>query len=167
MKKLAPFLGFCGMLILMNSCQTNHQQSNLEIEDSVRTYLPILQGDKQDIIVKVKNTGNAPLNIEDVLPSCSCTDAKILNSLIPPGKFGYIQMKFDSNKNIGYAGVYTTIVANTAQKYHTLFFEINVVPDANKTLDYEEIYRDNLMANKFYLREGSKGLSIAKNYTTN
>ncbi|WKK58546.1 DUF1573 domain-containing protein [Sphingobacterium sp. BN32] len=153
-------------ILLTVGCKTPTQITSMEIEDSVRTYLPILQGDKQDIIVKVKNTGKTALKIEDVLPSCACTDAKILNNLIPPGKTGYIQMKFDSNKNIGYAGVYTTIVANTPQKYHTLFFEINVVPDANKTLDYEEIYRDNLMSNKFYLREANKGKSLDKNYVT-
>ncbi|GEM_PF-1969565 len=166
MKTLCIFLGFTSLLYIIG-CKTPTQNTSLEIEDSVRTYLPILQGDKQDIIVKVKNTGKTPLKLEDVLPSCACTDARILNSLIPPGKFGYIQMKFDSNKNIGYAGIYTTIVANTAQRYHTLFFEINVVPDANKTLDYEEIYRDNLMANKFYLREATRGMSINKDYKTN
>lgn len=127
----------CFMLAV--GCKTPTLTASMEIEDSVRTYRPILQGDKQDTIVKVKNTGETTLKIEDVLPSCACTDAKILNSLFPLGKTGYIQMKFDSSKNIGYAGVYTTIVANTSQKYHTPFFEINVVPDANKNLDHEEI----------------------------
>lgn len=134
------------------------------IEDSVRQYLPIIQGDKQDISIKVKNTGDQTLTIEDVLPSCNCTNVKMLNNTIPPGKYGYIQMTFDSNKNIGYAGVYTTIQANTTQKYHTLFFEINIVPDANNIKDYEEIYRENLLSNKFHLREAYKGSEFGKNY---
>lgn len=164
MKNLFLLTTLLTFAISIVSCKKTENTTTLEIEDSVRTYLPILQGDKQDIIVKIKNTGKSTLNIEDILPSCSCTDAKILNKVILPGKEGYVQMKFDSNKNIGYAGVYTTIIANTPQKYHTLFFEINVVPDANKNLDYEEIYRDNVMANKFYLREGAKGMSLEKDY---
>lgn len=167
MKKLFFYISILTFFYVIVACQPTTHQTNLVIEDSVRTYLPILQGDKQDIIVKVKNTGKEPLTIQDIYPSCACTDAKILNSVIPAGKYGYIQMKFDSNKNVGYAGVYTTFVANTPQKYHTFFFEINVVPDANEDKDYEEIYRDNLMANKFFLREGSKGMTISKNYISN
>lgn len=116
-------------------------KTTMQIDDPVRHYYPVLQGLKQNIIVKVTNTGNEPLKIHKVLPSCGCTIAKFSTSAIAPGNDGFIQMEYDSTKNIGYVGIYTTIIANTDKHHHTMFFDINVVPESLHTKDYEELYR--------------------------
>jgi hypothetical protein len=115
-------------------------KTTMEIEDPVRHYYPILQGLKQNIIVKVTNTGEEPLKIYKVLPSCGCTIAKFSTSAIAPGNDAFIEMEYDSNKNIGYVGIYTTIIANTEKHHHTMFFDLNVVPESLHTKDYEELY---------------------------
>lgn len=115
-------------------------KTTMEIEHPVRHYYPILQGLKQNVIVKVKNTGTEPLKIYKVLPSCGCTIAKFTDRAIAPGNDAFIEMEYDSNKNIGYVGIYTTIIANTKQHQHTMFFDINVVPESLHTKDYEELY---------------------------
>jgi len=132
--------------LLMSGCKntdTENQflaKTSMKIEDPVRHYYPILQGLKQNIIVKVTNTGNEPLKIYKVLPSCGCTIAKFSTSAIAPGNDAFIEMEYDSNKNIGYVGIYTTIIANTEKHHHTMFFDLNVVPESLHTKDYEELY---------------------------
>lgn len=115
-------------------------KTTMEIEDPVRHYYPILQGLKQNIVIKVTNTGEEPLKIHKVLPSCGCTIAKFSSSAIAPGNDGFIELEYDSTKNIGYVGIYTTIIANTDKHHHTMFFDLNVVPESLHTKDYEELY---------------------------
>lgn len=114
--------------------------TTISIEDPIRHYSPVIQGEGQDIIIKVFNTGENLLKIFKVYPSCGCTIAKFPESAIAPGNFGTIELRYDSNKNIGYVGVYTTIVTNTKKKSNTIFFDLNVVPDADYIKDYEELY---------------------------
>lgn len=111
-----------------------------KIEDPVRHYNPIMQGTKQNINVKVRNTGEEPLLLKDVFPSCGCTIAKFPEHAIAPGNDAIIELEYDSSKNSGYAAIYTTITANITEKSHTLFFDINVVPNSLHTKDYEELY---------------------------
>jgi hypothetical protein len=115
--------------------------TTMKIEDPVRHYYPVAQGVKQNISVKITNTGKQPLKLYKVLPSCGCTIAKFPNHAIAPGEEAFIDLEYNSTKNIGYVGVYTTITANTKKHYHTAFFDINVVPDALYTKDYEELYQ--------------------------
>lgn len=115
-------------------------KTTIEIEDPVRHYYPILQGQKQNIVVKVTNTGEEALKIHKVLPSCGCTLASYPKNAIAPGGVAFIEMEYNSTKNIGIVGIYTTIIANTKKHHHTIYFDINVVPDALYTKDYEELY---------------------------
>lgn len=115
-------------------------KTTIEIEDPVRHYYPILQGQKQNIIVKVTNTGDEPLKIHKVLPSCGCTIASYPKNAIAPGNVALIEMEYNSIKNIGKVGIYTTLIANTNKHHHTIYFDLNVVPDALYTKDYEELY---------------------------
>ncbi len=117
--------------------------TSMKIEDPVRHYSPIMQGVKQNISVKVSNTGSEPLLLKNVFPSCGCTIAKFPDHAIAPGNDAAIELEYDSNKNTGYTRVYTTITANTPEKAHTVFFDINVVPNSHYTKDYEEINFDN------------------------
>ena len=140
-------LAFC-FLFVFTGCKDNPDAENtflelttMKIEDPVRHYYPVAQGVKQDIIIKVTNTGKHPLKLYKVLPSCGCTIAKFPDHAIASGDDAYIELEYNSNKNIGYVGVYTTIKANTKKHYYTTFFDLNVVPDALYTKDYEELYR--------------------------
>jgi hypothetical protein len=143
-----PVLALC-LLFAFTGCRKNEPTeenaflalTTIKIEDPVRHYYPVAQGVKQNISIKVTNTGDKPLKIFKVLPSCGCTIAKFPKSAIAPGEDAYIELEYNSNKNIGYVGVYTTITANTKKHYHTTFFDLNVVPDALYTKDYEELYR--------------------------
>ena len=114
--------------------------SSLKIEDSIRHYYPILRGSKLNLTVKIENTGEYPLKIYNVLPSCGCILTTYPKRPIAVGAAGFVQMEYESGKNIGYVAMYTTILANTNTYDHTIFFDVNVVSNALYTKDYEEVY---------------------------
>ncbi|AXG74404.1 DUF1573 domain-containing protein [Flavobacterium arcticum] len=139
---------FCCILgaVVLQGCKSDRENAfleltTMEIEDPVRHYYPIIQGLEQNIIVKVTNTGDNALMLYKVLPSCGCTIATFTTHAIAPGSEGFIKLKYDSTKNIGHVGIYTTVLANTKEHSHTIYFDINVVPDALYTKDYEELYQ--------------------------
>ena len=87
---------------LLTGCRQRVEYTTVEIKDPVRHYYPILRGQELLIIAKLTNTGNIPLVIEDVQPSCGCivTDFKG-RTMVPPGKFMFVSIRYDSKKNVG------------------------------------------------------------------
>lgn len=150
--KRQTYINILGLLLLTLLCSCNKVGENaitsMKIEDPIRHYSPIMQGVKQIITVKVTNTGSEPLLLKNVLPSCGCTTAKFPEHAIAPGNDAEIELEYDSNKNTGFTEIYTSITANTPQKEHPFFFDINVVPSSHYTKDYEEIDFENRSGNK-------------------
>ena len=56
-------------------------------------------GDIVSITFRCKNTGNKPLYLYDVHPSCGCTLADYTKEPIAPGKEGKIVAQFDTKKS--------------------------------------------------------------------
>ena len=153
-----------GFLFSCNHSQEdNDELTTFELEDPYRKYFPVLQGQPLAMFFKIKNTGEHPLYIYDVLPSCGCTTVKHPRAIAPNSE-GNIELEFNSNKNIGYVGVYTTLVTNSKEKYHTFFFETNVVSDAHYTKDYEEIYYEAMRDEKGFMQESVDGNANQKGY---
>ena len=152
------------LVVMLSSCNRGLSTTSLEIEDPERLYYPIVQGEKQNIVVKITNTGKSPLIIEHVLPSCGCVLASYPKSAIRVGEYGFIQLEYNSNKNIGYVELYTTIIANTEPASHTFLFKTNVVPNALYTPDYEEIYNAEKEDEKGAIQEMVDGKANQKGY---
>lgn len=127
------------MVLCMQSCQYKFMEPpTLQIIDSARSYMPIIQGAEMEILVKVKNTGKTALKIEDVLSSNNATEVEIVDQTIQPDKYGLLRFKFKPGKNLlGYVGVYNTLVTNTERKHHDFFFETTVVQDENELKGYK------------------------------
>ncbi len=60
-----------------------------------------------------RNTGNAPLTIEDAKASCGCTVPSWPEKPIPPGQKAEIEVEFNSKNRVGVANKTVTITANT------------------------------------------------------
>jgi len=60
---------------------------------------------------KFKNTGNAPLVISEVKPSCGCTIADYTHEPIAPGAVGYVKTTYNA-KSVGTFHKSITITAN-------------------------------------------------------
>ena len=133
--------------------------TKMEIEDPIRHYYPVVRGDKLNVTYKFKNTGKHPLVIRDVQASCGCITTNKFERPISPGKFGYIQFEYDSNKNIGYVEHYVLIVANVEDTYtNEIKFATNVVSDPLYIKDYEQIYLEEQNTNTEELVEGDSKL---------
>ena len=131
MRFLLIYLSFaCFFLVSCRDASELYPPTSIEIMDPVRHYYPVVQGEKFEIYINIKNTGKHFLKITDVQTSC--------------GEIGTIRIVNDSKKNIGYVKHFIKIYGNIPDGEAEVIFDYNVVPDALYTPDYEEIYsKDN------------------------
>jgi hypothetical protein len=90
----------------------------------------INEGQTVEYVYTVKNTGEAPMIIQDAKPSCGCTVPDWTKQPIPPGGSGYVKAKFDSNGKPGIQNKTITVTANTYPKQTVLRFKAMVTPKA-------------------------------------
>ena len=130
---------------LLQAClDPENKKTSIEIVDNYRHYYAILNGQKLDIMFEIKNTGDYPLFISEILSTCGCITLKesSINN-IPAGKTGRLLLTYDSSKNIGYVEHFITLYGNfLTSETQEIVFDVNVVPDALYTKDYEELYQE-------------------------
>ena len=90
----------------------------------------INEGDVVEHTYVFKNTGQAPLIIENAKPSCGCTVPSWTKEPIPVGGTGEILVKFDSKGKPNTQTKTVTITSNTWPKVTTLRFKTFVTPKA-------------------------------------
>ena len=125
------------------SCKKRVGMTTVAIVDSVRHYYPVLTGQVITLSYELENTGDHPLIIRDIQPSCGCIEPQLDSRMVLPGKKVRLLFKYESAKNIGYVQqvirVHGNIKPNGIAK---MLFDINVVPNADYTRDYEELYKE-------------------------
>ncbi|MBL7753795.1 MAG: DUF1573 domain-containing protein [Chitinophagaceae bacterium] len=159
------------MLIFAAGCNWNVDKSKLakttvRFNDSTRHYFPIPQGKKLTATYRFFNTGQKPLAIIDVQTSCGCALAEYSDRLIQPEGEGTIVIEYNSDKNLGFTEIFTTVIANTEPSMHTLHFDVNVVPDALYVKDYEEIFYKEEKKKKGGVKELVDGDETQQGYYT-
>ena len=98
------------------------------IDSTFRDLGNIKAGQVVEVTWRLKNSGNKPLIIENVMPGCGCTVAEKPEEPIMPGAEGIIKGKFDSNgQSDGEHRKAITVLANTVAKTnHQLEFRVNI-----------------------------------------
>lgn len=76
----------------------------------------------------VKNTGEAPLIIQDAHPSCGCTVPDFTKEPIPVGGTGFVKAKFDTSGKKDVQNKTIEVTANTFPRKTTLRFKAMVTP---------------------------------------
>lgn len=96
----------------------------------------IKEGDKVAYTYKFTNTGDAPLIVNSVAPSCGCTAPDWSKEPIPVGGTGFVKVEFDSNGKQGIQNKVVTVNANTWPKSLILRFkaQVNPKPEAGTPL---------------------------------
>lgn len=127
--RIAAF--FIGFLLLASSCGDDSlkvgTRTTLEI-DPVYDAGDVIKGEIIDAKFKVTNTGEYPLHIGDVKPSCGCTTAGKPEEPIAPGESGYIEAKVDTDKtNVGKVTKSVTITTNAMPSTHQVKIVANVI----------------------------------------
>jgi uncharacterized protein DUF1573 len=69
---------------------------HLTVEERNYDFGIILQGERVEHVFSLKNSGDAPLKIKQVRPSCGCTAVNLSTQTIPPGGSGEIKTTFNS-----------------------------------------------------------------------
>ena len=104
------------------------QLTTIEWTQTHKNFGKISEGQKVEVAFHFKNTGNKPLVIERVQPSCGCTVAETPKEPIAPGEEGVIKGAFDSNGRVGMQHKSIYVETNTKEKRsHELVFELEVV----------------------------------------
>ncbi|MBO9572037.1 MAG: DUF1573 domain-containing protein [Chitinophagaceae bacterium] len=116
-----------------NSSVTEKQFTSIQWIDSVKNYGNINEGQKLAISFRFKNSGEKPLIIESVKPSCGCTIADYPKEPIAPGAEGEITGEFDSHSREGLQHKELTVMANTSPVEHNILFEVNVIKSPGAT----------------------------------
>ena len=71
MRFLLIYLSFaCFFLVSCRDASELYPPTSIEIMDPVRHYYPVVQGEKFEIYINIKNTGKHFLKITDVQTSC-------------------------------------------------------------------------------------------------
>jgi hypothetical protein len=98
----------------------------LQFETVEHDFGTIKEGDKVSYTYKFKNTGEAPLIIQDAKPSCGCTAPDWTKTPIPVGGEGFVKAEFDSKGKPNIQNKTITVTANTWPKTTKLSFKAMV-----------------------------------------
>lgn len=138
--------------------------------DTIRHYYPVVQGEELEIAYTIKNqTPDTPLFIREIQTSCGCLDIRSqLPVVILPNDSGYVRLNFDTHKNTGYVCHYIDCYGNISEEPHciTLVFDTHVVPPADYTRDYEEVWHQQNGGISGAVRDFVNGTSSQKGYWT-
>lgn len=89
----------------------------------------IKKGEKLEFEYKLKNTGNYPLLIYDIIINCKCTGYHTSKKITLPNDSTTIKLFFDSKDKIGFQAVKAVIHSNTEPAYTEIAFFGEVISD--------------------------------------
>lgn len=161
----ASLLLILGLALSLASCSKKVSTTSVHVEDSVRHYYPIVAGEELKLEYTLTNTGKEPLVIDDIQPSCGCILGDVSKKFVPPGADVVLPFTFTSNKNIGYVRHTIRLFCNVRPRgVINLVFDVNIVPPADYTRDYEEVYNEQKQEESAGADELVNGKASEKGY---
>jgi len=103
----------------------------ITIEEASHDFGDITQGEKVSAKFKLKNTGDQPLILQNVLVTCGCTATKWPREPIEAGKTGEIEVSFNSTGKMGQQNKIITIVSNAKETHKRVKIKANVLPKSS------------------------------------
>jgi hypothetical protein len=149
------FVSFFGVVIILFACQDNKEvnpyvndlnippavvaqldtpnYTKIAWQDSVQDFGTIRQGESVTITYEFKNTGDKPLFISEVRPSCGCTVTDYPHEIIMPGKGGELNATFNSFGVYGLMHKTIQVTSNTSNgNTHVLKFSGQVADSSGR-----------------------------------
>jgi Protein of unknown function (DUF1573) len=103
------------------------QFTTIQWLDSAKDFGKIQEGQQLAVSFRFKNTGDKPLIIERVQPSCGCTVAEQSTEPVAPGSEGQVKATFNSEGRTGVNHKTLFVYANTkGSPNHSLQFVVEV-----------------------------------------
>jgi len=118
----------------MSVTQNTDQQANsnskaeLTFEQTSFDFGRIPFGEPVSHAFKFTNTGQSPLKLLEVKPSCGCTTPQYTKTEVMPGEKGEILLQYDG-KGSGIVSKTATVTANTAQQTYQISFTAEVIKE--------------------------------------
>lgn len=107
--------------------------TEIQWTDSVQNFGKVDRGQKVELIFHFKNTGNKPLFIAEVRPSCGCTVADYTKGAVAPGQIGKVTGEFDSDHGFpGNVRKTISVTSNTKNSPHSVLVFTGEVIDNKK-----------------------------------
>jgi len=106
--------------------------AQIEIEEADHDFGDLQQGGKTEHMFNFKNSGTAPLIINNVLTTCGCTAPEWPKEPILPDSTGTIKVVFDSTSKIGRQNKVITIRSNSKGGDARLRISAMVLPPEKK-----------------------------------
>ncbi len=103
------------------------EATTVEWDQELHDFGKIIQGTKAKHTFKFTNTGEHPLKITRVKPSCGCTSPSYSKEEIGPGEEGFVEVVFNSAGRKGTQNKAVTVTMNTEEKNKVLRFKGEVV----------------------------------------
>ena len=105
--------------------------TSVEWGGEVHNFGLISQGDVVKHTFEFSNSGEAPLTISNVKPSCGCTTPSYSKKAIAPGEKGFVEVAFNSKGKMGMQNKSVVVYMNTDRGTTVLRFKGEIVsPDA-------------------------------------
>lgn len=95
-------------------------------EKTTHNFGSIAQGKPVSVVFTFTNTGNSPLIIASVNPSCGCTTEDFSKESIAPGKKGFVKLTYNAAA-VGSFVKTTTVTTNSEPNNFTLTFKGEVL----------------------------------------
>src|SRR5690606_11511356 len=87
--------------------------------DSLKDFGSAKMGDKVKLVYTFENTGDKPLFITQVRPTCGCTVADYTKTAVLPGKKGNVTAEFDTNQGaVGSVRKSIVVSSNSVNNTH-------------------------------------------------
>ena len=125
-------LAFVALTALFTACGSDTElqvgeRTSMEVKPVVNLGNVAL-GEEVEAVFNVKNTGDHPLILGDVTPSCGCTVPSWTKDPIAPGESGKIKAKINTEGfSYGPLNKRVTVVSNTTPSTTILEVKLNIV----------------------------------------
>lgn len=131
--------GFCFIFILIPS----QAQGILKFDKETHDFGSIPEGQQATYEFKFKNTGEQPIIISNVQPSCGCTTPDWTKEPILPGKKGIVKAVYSSAGRPGAFHKSITVTSNAATTTQPLFIKGTVLEKAAIAKTYSPAQKAN------------------------
>lgn len=126
MKKITFLLAFCAIATM------SFGQGKLAFKTEKFDLGKVEEGKVLTIDYEFTNTGNVPVAISNVQPSCGCTTPNWTKEPVMPGKTGKVTASFGTQGRVGFQNKTVTVLSNSETPSIVLSFAVEVTPAAAK-----------------------------------
>ncbi len=106
--------------------ESGSKQPQISFDTREHDFGKVIDGEIVSYSFKFTNTGEADLVITSVHASCGCTVADYPKEPLAPGEEGYIDLKFDSQRRLGFNHKEVKVMSNTRPNKTVLHMKAKV-----------------------------------------